>query len=426
MNPQASPPVTGIQRPPRVPDTHLAGADGLRALACLGVIAHHYAQRLKLPADAGLLLDVQALLVLGNCGVSVFFVLSGFLLSLPFWRGYLRNSGFPKLASYAVRRAARIVPGYYVALFGAVALAWQLGVPTPAFWPRLIAGLGFVSGFHYTTFFPTELDAPLWSISFEVFSYLLMPLFMSGLFLLRRVRRSIGLGVAYWCAVFVVVLALNQWVISTFVTDPSDRGWEFGLIGGAKSWMPGYNPVGFFGHFVLGILAAGFVAGLDSPAAGRFDRYRRGGLFDALALGALAGVSMLLWFNRHSAGVATGWQGQPFLFPYFGALVAIGLSALPLTLRVGHALDNPPFRYTAKVSFGLYIWHYPVIVVADYWANGAIARGIPHVGSWVLVCVGLLAASYVLASISYRLIEKPAIDWGHRRTSGRSGRVGPA
>jgi multiple sugar transport system permease protein len=104
------------------PAQTLLGADGVRAIACLMVILHHLAQRLEMQSQTSIVRDIQAFLMQGSAGVSAFFVLSGLLLSLPFWRRYLEQKSFPDLLEYTRRRAVRIVPGFYASLLVSVAL----------------------------------------------------------------------------------------------------------------------------------------------------------------------------------------------------------------------------------------------------------------------------------------------------------------
>ncbi|MES1171441.1 MAG: acyltransferase family protein, partial [Actinomycetota bacterium] len=94
----------------------IAGADGLRAAAALGVVFSHLFQRLSMGDHGDVILGIQSIAMKGAYGVSIFFVLSGTLLSYPFWTAYLSGEKLPSLRRYAKRRAARIVPGFYVAL----------------------------------------------------------------------------------------------------------------------------------------------------------------------------------------------------------------------------------------------------------------------------------------------------------------------
>ncbi len=397
--------------------SRISGADGIRALAALGVIFHHIFQKLEAWTQSAWLQDVHGMIIKGASGVSVFFVLSGMLLSYPFWRAYFEKRPYPSIRHYVARRAARILPGFYAALavgfWVSAVVARHDGVPVVQPLRRLIAGATFTSEFHWVTFFPTEQDAPLWSIGFEVFCYVLMPLFMLALFALKRRGRRIAWG--YWVGVFAFILLVNQWVTHTFVPGPDGRGWQYGLLGGAKAWMPDYNPVGFFGHFALGIFAAGFIAMWKV-----FHDGRRHWGFDVVAGVALAGIVALYWFKRFPVEMdnTLSLQHQPYFFPILAGLVAIALAGLAYSRVLGAIVDNPFFRYTAKVSFGLYIWHYLVIL----WVGRALEPDfLPYGGvtdPWRLLEIGsfVLIVSYGVATLSWHLIERPFLEG---RLSGR-------
>ena len=94
----------------------LIGFDGVRAIACLMVIMHHIAQRLNPMYTPDWLAPILNFAVEGNIGVSVFFVLSGALLSYPFWKAFLNDTQMPKAKIYFLRRFARIAPGFYISL----------------------------------------------------------------------------------------------------------------------------------------------------------------------------------------------------------------------------------------------------------------------------------------------------------------------
>ncbi|MEK3688007.1 acyltransferase family protein [Paenibacillus sp. FSL R10-2736] len=390
--------------------TRLAGADGIRAIACLSVILHHLSQKLAMPAQKPWLQEVQSVLLLGNSGVSLFFLLSGFLLSFPFWSAYLENKPYPSIRTYAVRRAARIIPGFYVSFLVCLLLVWRLDIPTEYLWRRVITGFTFTSGFHYTTFFPSDLNGPFWSISFEVFSYLLMPVFMAVLFVLGK-RRSFGKAILFWVAAFGLVLAINSLVHQWFTPSGQGRGWDYGQIGGAKYWMPNYNPVGFFGHFAIGILAAGITTAFMQLGA-KVERLRKLGVFDAAGAAALGLAGLLIWRMRHQGEFEFSLQHQPYYFPAYAILFGIVLLSAPFSVIVGRLLDNRFFRFTAQISFGLYIWHYLFITliekygIADYHYSG-----IRDVWRWLGISVPVLVISYAAAAVSYYVIERPFIHW---------------
>ncbi|HMO12468.1 MAG TPA: acyltransferase family protein, partial [Actinotalea sp.] len=248
--------------------------------------------------------------------------------------------------------------GYYASLLVSVGLGLLILPEAPHVLRRLGAGLTFPSGFHYVTFFPAEANGPLWSIGLEVVSYVLMPAAMMLLFAWRR--RGAARAALWWVGVLALTLAVNQAIITWLQTDEAQKGWQYGVVGGAKEWMPWYSPIGFFGHFMLGIAAAGLIVFVGRWQAGRQSRW-----FDLGALGFLLAVVVLLWARRSppEPDLSFSLQGQPYFFPVFPALVAGLLVCTAGSTVVGRVLDNRFARYTAKVSFGISLWHYLVLAV---------------------------------------------------------------
>jgi peptidoglycan/LPS O-acetylase OafA/YrhL len=418
----------------------ILGADGIRAMAALGVIFSHLYQRLSMPDQADWYQTVQGLFMKGAFGVSTFFVLSGMLLSYPYWKAYLAGEPMPKVGHFVRRRAARIVPAYYASLLVSFALGFVIAPDAAHKVWRLIAGLTFTSDFHYVTFFPSAINGPLWSISFEVFSYVLLALMMAALFwwigrgAAARLAKAGGAprkgtplrGLAYWVIVFAAVNVLNGVLVATVKLSNEGKGWTFGDIGGAKEWMPGYNPLGFFGHFLLGILAAWAIASWRARQGG----YRRGAgetagsptrwWWDVVAVAGFAGAAALLWSVRTppEPNNLTGFQDQPYLFPLFALAVAITLVGLAHSRLLGRIVDNPFARYTATVSFGLYVWHYLVLYLFSYITNGKFEYyGIHSWPQHLAISGAVLAVSYVIATFSWRWLEQPVLRsaWATRR-----------
>ncbi len=389
-------------------DRGLTGADGLRAIACLSVMTHHFTQRININSQPPVIRDVSCFFLLGNVGVSIFFVLSGFLLSYPFWRQYLNEGNFPNIKQYAIRRAARIMPGYYLAFIVSLLLVIILQTPTEAIVIRSIAGLAFTSGFHYVTFFPNQLNSPFWSISFEVFCYFLMPLFMYGLFKIFGTNRSFLKSILYWIGVLGIIIGLNQLIHIYLEPDNVNRGWQYGPIGGAKYWMPNYNPIGFFGHFTMGIFAAGASVRLFMKAD-KLEKFKKVNGFDMIGLSCFLCSIVMLWFMRYAPDFSLSLQNQPYYFPIYTILIAAALAVAPNSNWFGRILDNRFFRYTAKVSFGLYLWHYLIIsltCINIYFDNLLV---------WGGVSIAITVLSYIIATLSYKYVEKPVLDRVHRK-----------
>ena len=135
-------------------DSYLSGADGVRTIACLMVIFSHLFQRLSLEDQSPIMQNIQVLFMKGPFGVSVFFVLSGMLLSYPFWRHYLGGKPFPNIRNYIHRRFWRIAPGFYASLLVSFLLALYFIGDIEYLWVRLFSGATFTSAFHFVTFFP--------------------------------------------------------------------------------------------------------------------------------------------------------------------------------------------------------------------------------------------------------------------------------
>ena len=388
----------------------LLGADFVRASACLMVLAHHLAQRLDPNVLPAVVRPAYFFGLKGAFGVAVFFVLSGFLLARPFWQALDSGSPMPSLKVYAMRRAARIVPGFWLALTVTFVLSLTIfGLPIDAslVW-RFLAGLFLVSDWHWSTIFPVEFNGPLWSIGFEVTSYVLLPFCLAMLFWLRPGVAGVWASRILWIAIVAAVVGIHWLIVHYLPMDRSDAGWQFGLLGGAKVWVPRFNPFGFFAIFALGALAAGVqirALHLRSP------------IFDAVAL---VGIGLALWSMAASIGdpesEGFGPADLPYRFPVFPLAVATTLAALPSSVLLGWVLDNPVSRYVARVSFGVYVWHYLVIeTLRQVWLPDLAYQQIDSTRLWLAVSAIVLAISFAIATASFYFLEQPIIRWARDR-----------
>jgi peptidoglycan/LPS O-acetylase OafA/YrhL len=407
--------------------TKLAGIDGVRAIACLMILFHHAFQhgsaRPQWPFFSTIL---PLFLSSAQAGVCMFFVLSGLLLSLPFWNNYLNKTPMPSLENYAWRRIARIVPGFYLVLASSFIVQSIFVTDVQFELRRILAGFSFLSGFHYTTLFPVQTNGPLWSISFEMFSYLLLPLFMLGLFQWGK-RNDFSTGVFYWCCVLLFIFLINHYLRIFFLTDNIEKGWDYGLIGGAKYWMPDYNPIGFFAHFSMGIFAAGIIAFINHNDNVR-TFFMRVSLFDIVATAGLLFCILILWTQRNYG--APGYpspltfQAQPYNYPFFAASVALVVASAPFTRWIRVMLDNRFFVYTAKISYGLYLWHFLVMYliskyVPEYFQGRFLEENnsVEDFYRWALLTTAAIILSFSVASASWFFLEKPILNFKRRPKS---------
>lgn len=395
-------------------NNRLHGADFLRAAACLAVLMHHLAFRMDMGQVPGPAAPVMQFLVTGSFGVAVFFVLSGFLLARPFWLALDARRAMPSLHDYAIRRLARIVPGFWLALLVSVTLDVVLGgaVLDGQRIVRVLAGMALVSDWHWVTLFPVNNNGPLWSIGFEVTAYVLLPMGMALLFALR----SSGMGARIaWLFVMALVLALHASIIAWAPIDDVNRGWDHGLVGGAKAWMPRFNPIGFFAIFAIGVLAAG----VQTLLAGR--RMLASDIIGVVAVLA-AGSIMALHIGGLNEGF--GWLGIPYAFPFMPLAVGTALVGLSTSRFAGRLLEPRPVRFIARVSFGIYIWHFLVMwVIETLFPQAFATSGENGWTTWLMTSASVIAITLVVATLSFHLIEQPAVRWAKRleRTDRRQG-----
>jgi hypothetical protein len=395
-----------------VTERRLLGADFLRAIACLMVLCHHLIIRI----DPGQRPDwVKGLMdfgLMGSFGVSVFFVLSGYLLSRPFWQALDKGKPMPSLRIFALRRAARILPGFWVALTVTLVLGILfLGVEPDGFvFLRYAAGIFLVSDWHYVTLFPVDDNGPLWSIGFEVTSYVLLPFCLALLFWLRPGRPWLSRGI--WVGVICMTLALHWLIVAYLPIDNVDRGFQYGMIGGGKSWVPNYNPIGFFAIFAIGVLTAAVQVRWAT---------RQSALFDVLTLLGLGLAVYKMYANI--GGPTDGYDllNVPYGYPLFPLGIGLALAAAPSSIVIGRLMDNRAARFVAQISFGIYVWHYLVIeFIIQKWLQRYPHEQIANMGMWLTVAAVTVVIAFTLASLSFRFLESPVI----RRARGLEKREG--
>ena len=392
----------------------LTGADGIRAIACLMVMAHHAFQRLAPWPQGPNAQELQKFILTGASGVAIFFVLSGYLLSEPFWRAWADDAERPSLRTFAIRRWARIAPAFWLNLVLIFGLSLWLVPDVPDRLLRFVAGFTFTSSLSWQTLFPVDINPPLWSIGFEVFSYALLAASAFVWFRLP-IRRTLIRGLGYWLLVLAAVVIGQSLLLAFGQTDLVGKGWDYGLYGGAKYWWPSYNPVGFFAIFVIGILAAGISTGLGRWRSKLYQP--TSWPLDLVVLGAMYLGVRMLWELRAQPDFDFSFPTMPFYFPFFPLLVGVILALAPHTRNVGKWLDNKTFRFVATISYGLYIWHYALLELArlTIWPDDFGTFGVLDGIDWLFRIVVIYTLAFVLATLSWYLFEKRIVAWSRDR-----------
>jgi len=379
-------------------DHNIAGLDGLRAVAALAVFGVHFGQFTGVNLVAGPF-ELRSLLENGELGVALFFVLSGFLLSTPFWHAVRDGKPLPSFRAYALRRAARILPLYYLVLGVLIVLygTWRY----PGGWWDIALHAVFL--FDFTEFSVQSINPPFWTLAVEMQFYLLLPILF--VCLRRSGLRPSWAAIAWLALGCVAIYAIDygsfQW-FSRAVAWPFDPRLVWIRPGGAALTysLPGHLP-----HFLIGVGAAAI-------AVMRPDRERsRPLLFEAgfwiaaavvLVLAAAGSVNVL--------GVPHGRYGLPGVPLLIGLLVY----AAPRATFARRVLEAFPLRPLGTISYGIYVFHYPCQFITAWQLH---VHGIDAGSAWATFGAGSLAATIVLASLSYLLFERPIMRFVRRRTA---------
>ncbi|GAA2045192.1 hypothetical protein GCM10009819_35620 [Agromyces tropicus] len=353
----------------------IAGLDGLRAIAVVLVIAFH--------AFPGAVPG-------GFVGVDVFFVISGFLITGLLLQRPVQGAA---LRGFWVRRARRLLPALLLVLVAATAVAGMIGgdVLVGIGW-QLLGGLTFsfnwlaiANGADYFAATSPELFRNLWSLAIEEQFYLVWPFAVIGVVALLRAGRA-------RTAVALVAAA--------------------GLCSAAAmalAWAPGTDPTTvYYGTAThgFGLLCGAALAvrraAVPVPAVARRPLLRRvaAGTAGAAALAAIVAAGFLL----REDDPATYRGGL------FGVAVAttVLIAAITAEPRLGALLDARPLRAVGVRSYGLYLWHWPILVLlAAALGPGATERRLP-IGVVAVVLTAICAAA------SYRWLEEPVRRLGVR------------
>ncbi len=344
--------------------------DALRAIAALSIVAYHLAFLLGGFELAG----VGRWLARLNVGVPLFFAISGFLLYRPWVRARLAGDPAPSTRTYAVRRALRILPAYWVAL---TLIALLVGRSSVFDWPDAAVYYGLLQGYDAERF--TGGIGPAWTLTIEIAFYALLPLLALGM---RRVPGGLRGELAMLAGLVAVSVVFKVAVLALVDHD-------------APSYL---------------VLLAAFPAQLDMFAAGM--------ALAALSAAGLGRAGGWWWLVALAAFLVLGlWTPDADAPRVLGehALQTIVAAALlaPAVLGEGDGgvrgvLAWRPLAWVGLVSYGVYLWHLDTL-------RELVDAGLPA-GA---VIVAGTALSIALGAASWYALERFAQRLGHRRRVAR-------
>jgi peptidoglycan/LPS O-acetylase OafA/YrhL len=380
-----NPPRQAISRVP-----HLPGLDGMRALAVVAVMIYH--------TNNGWLPG-------GFIGVEVFFVISGYLITLLLI-GEHEKTGRIDLRQFWLRRARRLLPALflmmallmiYTAIFERDTLGKLRG--------DVLAGIGYITNWYQIWVgagYTANLDfAPLrhlWSLAVEEQFYLFWPLIMVGLMHLGRRRLP---EISRWLVVAALLIAVAMGLLY----HPGSLGTA--EVAPEAYWTVAGRDVSKMDTLYLstitratGLLFGAAFAMLWRPVAVMRGPLRnKGPALDLSAIGGLVGLGALAWFLH----VQDGNHADPWLFR--GGFIAVDLATLLVMAAVTHrgsnagpVLGNPVLNWIGTRSYGLYLYHWPIY---------QIIRGTAGKQLTVNEFVAAMAVTVVITELSYRFVEMP-------------------
>jgi peptidoglycan/LPS O-acetylase OafA/YrhL len=395
--------------------------DGVRAIACLMVIAYHIslmARDTHLWREDGDTL-VTALMLGGNAGVTLFFVLSGFLLFLPYANALLFDQPWPDARRFYLRRALRIIPGYYFSLLLIVLLAHPEYLQ-PARWGQLLLFPIFLMDSTRATF--QQLNGPYWTLAIEWQFYLLLPLIALGILgvtrLAERWLQTLACPEKRFWVIIACLLGMAGWGVFTrywgayFMAHPTATFLvPRGILNIALFFSYGTDGK-FLEDFAIGMLAGllyTFLRRHARPLAAHTARRYSRWLWPC---GMLLLLVMVLQYAPALSGLVRPYSWLSEL----GFSVGFGCCILAILFDVAalrRCFEWTPLRWVGLISYSLYIWHLPLLNA--FQRNiGPSLTSLPHLLAYSLYWVWVAAIVFPFAFAVYQLIEKPGMQLSSR------------
>jgi peptidoglycan/LPS O-acetylase OafA/YrhL len=272
----------------------------------------------------------------------------------------------------------------------------------------LISGLLFINSYHYSSFFPAELNGPLWSIGLEVSCYVLLPII---LFVIIKKSKKLSIAFLGIIGCILSLQVLNSWILNNFMTSDKSKGWEYGLTGGAKQWLPFWNIGTFLTQFLCGSLAALIIVAIRSRG------FKNSNAFDFLAA-FLAFGAICLVVIRLEPGIPDSFTKQPYIAPFYAILMAGVIVSVALSAHLYKLLDNRFFRWIGKLSFSIYLWHvFLIVIIERKFLAKYVYYGLTDLSEWIIVSSIVLLGSTLIAVISWRFLELPILRSARKMTT---------
>jgi peptidoglycan/LPS O-acetylase OafA/YrhL len=373
--------------------------DSVRAIAALAVFEiHALTFSGGLQAGAKIREWQQPLEV----AVILFITITGFLLYRPYVRADLRGVAPPATIPYAVRRFLRIVPAYWVALgIAAIALSWNYVFEGHG----LLTYFGFTQSFEYLAYEKQGI-APAWTLGLELSFYIFLPFWA---WFVRRIRTTDPLRLHYVALVGLFAASVLYKFVLAWTGVLADH-----TVPASDPWLA--TLPANLDYFAIGMLIAVLTVQVAERGMPPKVKWLTEHSWLLLAFVLLTYLFCALFLNTDPV-TSTYSQSQLVVRnPLYWGIAAAFLFAATVGSNgiVDKVLSFRGLWTFGIVSYGLYIWHWPVL----FWY--AKHRPITSINPYIDTTLIPLAITTALAILSWFLIEKPCMALGHRFSARRA------
>jgi peptidoglycan/LPS O-acetylase OafA/YrhL len=361
--------------------------DFLRSLAVILVILRHALYMFNVydpnPEFSSWILEFFPFFLNGWIGVDLFFVLSGFLIARQFLYEDKKN-----IKTYFYKRVLRIVPLYYAVL--------------------LLCLIGFFPGYNVNfegknisleilyhllflqDYFPSNINIVFWSLGVEEKFYILAPLILGALMMLYNKNRNF-----FWASIFLLIIGGVVLRTATYIYGGEPTDYREFLEVARFPFHCCFDPL------IFGVAIA------------FFEKFKNGRNLN-LQIHAkwafiLFGSALFLFlFQKPVLGEITFYDAS--LQPLFISIIMAGLVWSGVMGGIPNQMDIAPIRFTAKISYGLYLVHLPLWPIS-YYITRMVSDGEIISYSFIMCLIAVLfTLSFILAFLLYNFIEKPFLN----------------
>lgn len=368
--------------------------DGLRAIACLTVFLANFHHSMGMTVSSRIGSLDLAYFAESGIGVVMLIVLSGSLLSLPFWRRLSAGVHTIPWRQFAQRRAVRLVPAYYACLLLFLGLSGNSPKPLDTTVHFL-----FVNNLWEPSFY--SISPQFWTIGMFAQFYCALPFVFLGL----RALRLRGLRAVAAVAIASAGAYLLHWAL--MATRAHWLVWPISALTTGDGVVLSHSTLAHLPQFLVGVVGGYALWWLRSRDRG-------------VGAGVEIACEVVFWLSAAGAILmasvpALGGLEMPYgryLFPWTAGFAALAVVTAPFAPLARRLLDAAPLRGLGVISYGVYVYQMACMVAVHRLLRGATFESPSAKLQFAALGLGL---TIVVATCSYLALERPLLRWSERR-----------